>query len=192
LLSGRGFDDVYNLAGGISAWTGVRIAGPPEVGMNLITGGESPPEMLVIAYAMEEGLRLFCQRMEARVAGPEVKELFRWLAAMDFQHKERIYELDKKNQGGAGTVEELERRILPEIMEGGMSTEEFLAANESSLESVEDVIILAMMLEAQALDLYLRYADRCEDPETRNLLHQLANEEKTHLAMLGNLQGNDG
>jgi rubrerythrin len=160
--------------------------------MNLITGEESPSEMLVIAYAMEEGLRLFCERMDARVADPEAKEIFRWLATMDTQHKEKIFDLYKKNQGEAETVDELEEKILPETMEGGMSTEEFLAANESSLESMEDVITLAMMLEAQALDLYLRYADLCEDQETRNLLHQLANEEKTHLAMLGNLQGNYG
>jgi hypothetical protein len=108
---------------------------------------------------------------------------------MDAQHKERIFDLYKTNQGEAETAEELEERILPEIMEGGMSTEEFLTANASSMETVEDIITLAMMLEAQALDLYLRYAGRCEDQETRNLLHQLANEEKTHLAMLGNLQG---
>ena len=188
LLSGRGFEEVYNLAGGIRAWAGAKIAGPAEVGMNLITGNESPSEMLAIAYAMEEGLRSFYQRMEASVADQEAAEAFRRLAAMDTQHKEMIFDLYKRNQGEAETAEDLEKEVLPKIMEGGMTTEEFLAANQPSLETVEDVIMLAMMLEAQALDLYSRYSFTAEDSETKRVLHELAHEEKTHLALLGHLQ----
>ena len=176
------------MAGGIKAWAGAKITGPADVGMNLITGKESPSEMLAIAYAMEEGLRSFYQRMEASVADQEAAEAFRRLAAMDTQHKEMIFDLYKKNQGEAETTEQLEKEILPKIMEGGMTTDEFLAANQPSLETVEDVLILAMMLEAQALDLYLRYSFSSEDSETQRVLHQLANEEKTHLALLGDLQ----
>ena len=188
MLSGRGFEEVYNLAGGIRAWSGAKIAGPAEVGMNLITGKESPSEMLAIAYAMEEGLRSFYQRMEASVADQVAAEAFHRLAAMDTQHKKMIFDLYKRNQGEAETTEDLEKTVLPKIMEGGMTTEEFLAANQPSLETVEDVLMLAMMLEAQALDLYLRYAVSSEDSETRRVLHELANEEKTHLALLGSLR----
>ena len=44
-----------------------------------------------------------------------------------------------------------------------------------------------MMLETQALDLYLRFADRSGQPETREVLYALAGEEKAHLASLGRL-----
>ena len=54
MLSGRGFTEVYNLDGGIKAWQGATVTGPMEVGMELVTGKESPGEMLLIAYAMEE------------------------------------------------------------------------------------------------------------------------------------------
>ena len=47
--------------------------------------------------------------------------------------------------------------------------------------------MLAMTLEAQALDLYLRYAQRSEDEDTKSVLHGLADEEKSHLAWLGDL-----
>jgi glutaredoxin-like protein NrdH len=44
-----------------------------------------------------------------------------------------------------------------------------------------------MMLEAQALDLYTRYAQKVEDAQSRSVLHGIAEEEKGHLAALGSL-----
>ena len=44
-----------------------------------------------------------------------------------------------------------------------------------------------MMLETQALDLYLRFADRSDQPQTKEVLYALAGEEKAHLASLGRL-----
>jgi rubrerythrin len=49
------------------------------------------------------------------------------------------------------------------------------------------VLDFAMTLEAQAMDLYMRYAQRSEDPEVKNLLFDMANEEKAHLKSLGDL-----
>lgn len=170
------------------AWQGTKAAGPAEVGMCLITGNESPAEMLLIAYGMEDGLASFYEKMVESVSDPDAARLFSQLAGMDASHKERIFELYRKHQAEVTSIEELEGRILPEAMEGGLTTEEFLAANQGSMETVGDVLSLAMMLEAQALDLYLRYAQRSEEPETLTVLHHLAEEEKTHLALLGNIQ----
>lgn len=175
------------MSGGIHAWQGATVVGPAEVGMNLISGTESPSEMLLIAYAMEEGLRSFYERMELGTSDPDAAQLFGQMAAMDTSHKEKIYDLYKEHEG-ATSVQELEEKVIPKIMEGGMTTDEFLSANQSSLETVGDVLILAMMLEAQALDLYLRYSHRCENPATKQVLHELATEEKGHLTLLGNLK----
>jgi rubrerythrin len=188
VLSGRGFEKVFNLKGGIKAWNGAVVAGPAEVGMGLITGWESPSEMLLIAYAMEEGLRSFYQRMTETASDADAARLFGRLAAMDERHKEMIFELYREHERRAVSIEDLERRVLPKIMEGGLTTEEFLDAHHSSLETAGDVLILAMMLEAQALDLYLRYGKRSGDRRTREVLCRLADEEKSHLALLGNLQ----
>jgi rubrerythrin len=107
---------------------------------------------------------------------------------MDERHKEMIFELYLKHERDAVSIGEMEKRILPKIMEGGLTTKEFLTANQPSLGTVGDVLIIAMMLEAQALDLYLRYSQRSEDPQTKEVLCQLADEEKSHLTMLGNLR----
>jgi rubrerythrin len=42
-------------------------------------------------------------------------------------------------------------------------------------------------LETQALDLYLRFAHRSDQPQTREILFTRAGEEKAHLASLGRL-----
>ncbi len=156
--------------------------------MGLISGKESPAEMLLIAYGMEEGLAGFYERMGETVSDPDAARLFGQLAGMDASHKEKIFELYRKHQEEVTSIEELEGRVLPKAMEGGLTTEEFLAANQESLETTGDVLSLAMMLEAQALDLYLRYSQRSEEPVTKAVLHELAEEEKTHLALLGKIQ----
>ena len=72
-------------------------------------------------------------------------------------------------------------------MEGGLTTEEYLKLYEPDLEVTEDVISLAMAIEAQALDLYQRSADRAETEANKNTLMQIANEERSHLEQLGKL-----
>jgi rubrerythrin len=44
-----------------------------------------------------------------------------------------------------------------------------------------------MMLETQALDLYMRFADHSRDEGTRQMLFTLADEEKTHVQALSRL-----
>ena len=44
-----------------------------------------------------------------------------------------------------------------------------------------------MMLETQALDLYLRFARRCDNRPTQTILLAVADEEKVHLRRLGRL-----
>ena len=64
---------------------------------------------------------------------------------------------------------------------------EFMEENTPFLQTVTDVIDLAMMLETQSLDLYLRFAGKSGDAQTKNVLFKLADEEKAHLSALGHL-----
>jgi rubrerythrin len=52
---------------------------------------------------------------------------------------------------------------------------------------VQGVLDLAMMLETQALDLYLRFAEKSSDEGTQTILFSIADEEKAHLSSLGDL-----
>jgi rubrerythrin len=72
-------------------------------------------------------------------------------------------------------------------MEGGLTTEEYLQLYQPDLERPAEVISLAMAIEAQALDLYQRAAERAETDAARSALMQIANEERSHLEQLGKL-----
>ena len=54
-------------------------------------------------------------------------------------------------------------------------------------ESVTDIAELAMSIEAQALDLYMRAAEKSRNAQSRDMLMQIAAEEQTHLKQLGKL-----
>lgn len=187
MLSGQGFEKVYNLAGGIKAWQGATVAGPAEVGMGLITGEEAPEEMLRTIYGMEEGMRSFYERLCERVSDADVSELCRKLSEVEVEHKQMLFDLYKKHGGDAESPEALEAQISSDATETGLTTDELLEAHHAKTGSREDVVVLAMMLEAQALDLYMRYARKSESEETTAVLEELADQEKSHLASLGEL-----
>ena len=59
LLSGRGFQEVYNLSGGIKAYQGAKASGPQELNLDMVRGDESPEEMLKLAFGFERALGIF-------------------------------------------------------------------------------------------------------------------------------------
>ena len=76
---------------------------------------------------------------------------------------------------------------MPEVLEGGLTTEEYANLLMPGYETVTDIIELAMSIEAQAMDLYLRASEKAANEDGKKALIQIANEEKTHLARLGQL-----
>jgi rhodanese-related sulfurtransferase/rubrerythrin len=179
-LTHQGFRRVFNLTGGIQAWEGRPAEGPREFHLRFVRGDESPQEIVTLAYEMEKGLQGFHQTMRDRATDPGLAELLGHLVKAEEAHMRRLTE--------TGLVA-VERLKSPEraIMEGGIDTEEFLSRNEPFLRTVPGVIDVAMMIETQALDLYLRMAQESRRPETREVLFQIAEEEKAHLAALGRL-----
>ncbi|MGB5992654.1 MAG: ferritin family protein, partial [Desulfobacterales bacterium] len=72
-------------------------------------------------------------------------------------------------------------------MEGGFDAVSFLEENEPHLKTIPDALSLALMLESQALDLYLRFSDRVSDPLSKNALYKIADEEKSHLSVVAKM-----
>ena len=72
-------------------------------------------------------------------------------------------------------------------MEGGFDSGSLLEKVGQSFNTAAEVLNFAMMLEAQGMDLYMRYAEKSENPKVREILFDLAEDEKAHLKSLGNL-----
>jgi rubrerythrin/rhodanese-related sulfurtransferase len=187
MLSGLGFKEVYNLAGGIKAYQGLIATGPQELNLDLVRGDESPAEIIALAYGMEKALQTFYDTMAARAEDAGLKELLTRLARVEERHKQSLAEVYVQVGPIGGDTAALEALAGTEIMEGGFKFQEFMARNSSRMQTVPEVLELALMLETQALDLYLRLGDRCAQVSTKEVLLRIAEEEKAHLAALGRL-----
>jgi rhodanese-related sulfurtransferase/rubrerythrin len=187
MLSGWGFKEVYNLAGGIKAFQGPKAAGPQELNLDLVRGDETPAEIITLAYGMEKALQLFYETLQQQSPDQDIQDLFGKLARVEVEHARRLFEVYAQVEPGGRDRQAFEAGVVSRTLEGGFDAQKFLETNQSQLQTVPQVLDLAMMLETQALDLYLRFAGRCSQAQTKEALFTLAEEEKAHLASLGRL-----
>lgn len=180
LLVGSGFQEVYNVTGGIKAWEGRKVSGPYTAGLELLSDRDDFPDALLLAYAMEDGLQRFYLLLEGEAEGEEHRQLCRQLAGLEEKHKQRL----RKAYGEEADLEAQEDARQETLLEGGVKPEKLLATARSSLTSRADILELAMMIELQAFDLYRRLAQKTVEVRTKELFLQLAEEEKTHLGFL--------
>jgi rubrerythrin len=195
MLAGKGFSEVINISGGMKAWNSDTAFGSKDTSMALFSGKERIEEVLLIAYALEAGLQEFYTSMQDRVTQAEVKTLFNKLSAIEMKHQDRIFAeyqtITATATADALNREAFERNAAVQAMEGGLTTEEYLSLYPVDFEVASEVISLAMGIEAQALDLYLRAADNCSQETLKETLRRIAEEERTHLKLLGNLLDED-
>ena len=163
------------------------MRGSEKMGMTLLKGNERPAEIIGLAYALEEALRQFYISSAAATDDPDVSALLNHLADIETSHKDRLFNLYRSIEDTPVDKETFEAQSDSHDMEGGFAVDDFNAQNRSGLQTTEEVLSLAMMVEAQAMDLYLRYADRRVDLEAKKILCQIADEEKAHLHSLGSM-----
>jgi len=187
MLAGKGYDNVFNLSGGIKSWNANVAFHSEEKGLELFAVGESPEETLRVAYSLEEGLRDFYLTMASQVENNEARKLFEKLSEIEIKHQNRIYKEYTRITLEPVSRDAFHESVTTEAMEGGLTTEEYAGAFDIDWESVEDIIGLAMSIEAQAMDLYQRASDRSDNSESQAVLIQIADEERNHLTQLGKL-----
>ena len=176
-----------NMAGGIKAWYNPVAMGSEEQGLALFHGTESPEDTLLIAYSLEAGLRDFYLSMIKKVQAVPVRNLFRKLSDIEALHQDRLFDEYLLVSGEKIDRGVFDNQAMLSNVEGGLTTDEYMALFKPDLESPEDVISLAMSIEAQALDLYTRASERGADERSKAVLQQIAQEERTHLEQLGQL-----
>lgn len=188
MLEGQGFKEIYNLSGGIRAWTGPVAEGPVGLNLDMVRGDETPIELIKLAYGMEQSLGGFYRVLKDRSPDGQVADLFDLLASMEEKHKQRLIALAESIQPPEWNRDEFEAEVTSEVMEGGFKSGEFMEKNERHLQTEPDTLDVAMILEAQALDLYLRFAEKTAHDKTRTVLYKIGDEEKQHLQYLGRLR----
>ena len=186
LLAGAGFPQVINLLGGAMAWQGAAATGPPDSGLTLLTGKETPRDMLRAALGMEAALGAFYAAHGASAEEAATRTTFERLAGIEQRHLQHVHGLYRRMTGDETALPTLLAGASSPL-EGGRTGEDFLAQLGGEPRSPQEVLELAASVEAQALDLYSRLAGRADDAATASLLNSLAQEEKTHLRAVATL-----
>ena len=202
ILCGLGFENVYNLNGGIRTWDYEVVKGTTEA--TLITGGEETFDVLIVALMLEKGALEFYTKAQKRVKDEKAAQVFERLVAMEDTHLQRLYirysQLLWEMKSLIGAADELPSiaRLKDELstvyMEGGTRINEELVKIEDPA-FMDDLEALEIGLEKEyaAYDFYMRVADTVDDHETRNLLNELAGEEKGHInLLLREIEGHNG
>ena len=82
-----------------------------------------------------------------------------------------------------------EADVVPRALEGGLTSDQLLDRYPEAVREPDEALDLAMALETDALDLYLRMADAFDDEHVRAIFFDLAKEERAHLKKIGTLRG---
>lgn len=200
-LCGLGFENVYNLNGGIRKWDYEVVKGTTED--KLISGGEETFDVLIVALMFEKGALDFYTRAQRLVKDEKAAQVFKRLVAMEDTHLQRLYMRysqllwEMKSLLGAAdelpSLDQLKAELSTIYMEGGIRINEELV-KMGDPEFMDDLEALEIGLEKEyaAYDFYKRVADTVDDHKTRNLLHELAGEEKGHInLLLREIEGRD-
>lgn len=186
LLNGLGFQNVMSMRGGITAWEGAQAQGPFDLGLSALLSARNAKEMLERAWAMEFALGEYYATLAGEASDAEVAALFTRLAGFEEKHRRTLTEIWKRL--GGSDVSGFEARAMAQSsqakLEGGLEASDYLGLLGDP-ESTSEALELAMAVEAQAMDLYLRRSKGETDPDLRRTLVLLAEEEKAHLKVLG-------
>lgn len=185
LIAASGHPEVMNMLGGITAWNGASAIGAPDTGLSHFTPSDTPDDILALAYAMERGLGQFYLDLAATFADPELQTLFTRLAGFEDKHKLMVFHLYKALNPSA-ILEDLDAKATRDALEGGREASD-LKDEAAKIDTPFDALDMAMGIEAQALDLYMRFSALTPNPETARTLTDLANEERGHLKALATL-----
>lgn len=144
-------------------------------------------EFLSLAWSLEDGTGNFYKTVREVVADEEAKTVFSSLVNAEETHKATIRETYRTLKGDAMRSDVLTEGSLSGLMESGVTVEEAVAWVKQRDRDPRDILEFSMQLETNSLDFYMKVMREAEDDGVRKTFHVLIDEEKRHLARLGNL-----
>ena len=188
-LLSEGFSKVYSMDGGITAWNGHVATGSYDEGLFLLKGRETAEELLSLALALEEGSRTFYTEAAGLTPDTEAKAILTMIAEAEAKHKTNILQAYRIVTGKDLAEDALNKGPLREIMEGGIRIEDAIGYIKKQGNALLDILEIAMQVETNSFDLYIKMFREIEDINAKNIFGSLIEEEKLHLSRLGKLLG---
>ncbi len=128
-------------------------------------------EILELAIAREVDANRFYLSLAGRITNPEMRKIFEDLAAEELEHKAKL-ELEVMKEG---------RVVSPEHETGGLLEKGAEELGQGRIDmSYKEMLVVAMKKEETSFRLYVDLAGRITDPNSRETLLALAEEEAKH------------
>jgi rubrerythrin len=179
------------MAGGINAWNGLVTGGVYETGLAYFSHAARAEELISLSFALEEGNRVFYDRISQDVKEVDAASIFRSLGQAEERHKETLRELHARVSGKGGDPAHPEGMEAGRFLEGGAPLEETLKWAKGK--SLEEILEHSIAMEADALDRYIKMGRAVADERSREVFLALSREERKHLErmtpLLDRLQG---
>lgn len=177
-----GFDGLYVLEGGATAWPYGTVPGVEKHHASLIGGDAWSKDVLMLAIKLEKGSVEFYTRAAEKVKDTGSAELFRDLIGMEEKHMLMAYEQSVRflGRGALPTLEDLKRDLKVDYMEGAVQVDELLARVEDRLDNEVEALEVSLEKEYLAYDFYRRASLKLPDMDARRVLRQLAQAERHH------------
>ena len=184
LLEG-GFSQVHSMEGGIQAWNGVMAGGVYDAGLAYFSRASRAEELISLSFALEEGNRVFYERISQDLKEEEAASIFRSMGQAEERHKETLRELHARVSGKGGDPAHLEGMEAGGFLEGGAPLKETLEWAKGK--TLEEILDLAIAMEANALDRYIKMGRTVADERSREVFLALSREEQKHLEQMTSL-----
>lgn len=180
---------MYSMDGGITAWNGHVATGDYTEGLVLLKGRETTEELMSLALALEEGSRIFYAGIAESTSDAEAKIIFTAISKAEAKHKTNVLQAYTLVTGKNVSEDILNSEPLKGVMEGGVRIEDAIGFLNKQGNALLDTLEIAMQVETNSLDLYIKMFREIEDIKAKKIFGGLIEEEKLHLSGLGNLLG---
>ena len=131
------------------------------------------------------GNRVFYDRISQDVKEEEAASIFRSLGQSEERRKETLRELHARVSGKGGDPAHLEEMAAGGFLEGGAPLGETLEWAKGK--TLEEILELAIAMEANALDRYIKMGRAVADDQSREVFLAFSREERIHLERMTSL-----
>jgi rubrerythrin len=173
------------MGGGIDAWNGLVAEGPYEEGLAYFSRASGAEELISLSLVLEEGNRAFYDRIAQEARDEEAAAVFRSLVLAEERHKETLLELYARVSGKHTDPRSPEEMEAGQFLEGGIPAGE--AMEWARDKPLGEILELAVAMEANSLDRYIKMGRAVDDERSRKILQVLSGEERSHLERMASL-----
>lgn len=167
------------------AWDGLAATGAPDAGMSRFPEEAPVEELISLAWSLEEESRKFYTELPSLLSDQDAVGLFHDLVIAEEHHQSMLADLGRRLTNSAAGAAFSGTGTPGDVMEGGMKISD--ALNWVRGKKLTDVLDLAISLETNSYDLYIKMGRRGSDAKAKELFSLLSAGEKEHLERLAGL-----